>query len=192
MATQPVSAFYRHVALFSALSAVKPNSAEAPVSILWTNICIAFFPLTSGFKLSNKEPVLQDETQPDCVVFQVVMTNPALAVPHDSLDLAERQIFIVECKRPSKDTPAEWASARVQLAHYCEGNVNGTTRIFGATAVGTKVKFWRYDYPTLTTLVPGVDSYDLLDAPARYQAEQCLEYIRDNGWNWVQSGTVLP
>ncbi|PWY71255.1 hypothetical protein BO83DRAFT_417869 [Aspergillus eucalypticola CBS 122712] len=120
------------------------------------------------------------------------MTKPALRTPRISGDLAERQIFIVECKRPSKDTPAEWESAKDQLLHYCEGNVNGTTRVFGATAIGTKVKFWRFDYPRLTPLSAGDETYDLLDPRGSNQAEQCLNYIRNNGWNWVQSGTMLP
>ncbi|KAJ9249918.1 hypothetical protein DTO207G8_6398 [Paecilomyces variotii] len=130
-----------NIGLFSALSAIKPESTEDPVSILWTNICATFFPTQNGFKITNKEAVLQDDTRPDCVVFQIRMQNPQIGLPRDSGDLHEKQILIVECKRPSKDTPAEWEATAGQLNHYCEWNVNGSTKIFGATAIGTKVKF---------------------------------------------------
>ncbi|KAJ9214794.1 hypothetical protein DTO166G4_3626 [Paecilomyces variotii] len=166
-----------NLGLFSALSAIKPDSTEVPVSILWTNICLTFFPMDS-FKISKKETV--------AVVFQVRLRHPQVVHPNSSSDLEERQIFIVECKRPSKDTPAEWEATAGQLSHYCEQNLTGSTKIFGATAIGTKVKFWRYSIPNLTELHGGV--YDLSDQSGRDNTEQSLLYIRDNGWAWTASG----
>ncbi|KAJ9263782.1 hypothetical protein DTO195F2_2699 [Paecilomyces variotii] len=130
------------------------------------------------FKISKKETV--------AVVFQVRLRHPQVVHPNSSSDLEERQIFIVECKRPSKDTPAEWEATAGQLSHYCEQNLTGSTKIFGATAIGTKVKFWRYSIPNLTELHGGV--YDLSDQSGRDNTEQSLLYIRDNGWAWTASG----
>ncbi|KAJ9272890.1 hypothetical protein DTO212C5_1151 [Paecilomyces variotii] len=166
-----------NLGLFSALSAIKPDSTEVPVSILWTNICLTFFPMDS-FKISKKETV--------SVVFQVRLRHPQVVYPNSFSDLQEKPIFIVECKRPSKDTPAEWEATAGQLSHYCEQNLNGSTKIFGATAIGTKVKFWSYNKPHLTALHQGV--YNLLDSAGRDNAEQSLLYIRNNGWAWTASG----
>ncbi|RAK96509.1 uncharacterized protein BO80DRAFT_429041 [Aspergillus ibericus CBS 121593] len=187
MSTSSPSAFSRHVALSSALSAVTPHSTESSVSILWTNICIAFFPLESGFKFCSKQTVRRQDMDVDYVIFQMSLVVPSIPDPQDAPSFTENDILIVQCKRPSKDTPDEWESARLQLAQHCEGNTNPTRRIFGATAIGTKVKFWRYEHPTLAPLFPKVDTYDLLEGHSGYQAEQCLEYMRDNGWNWIQS-----
>ncbi|PWY81765.1 hypothetical protein BO94DRAFT_536954 [Aspergillus sclerotioniger CBS 115572] len=185
MAPNPASAFSRLIALLSALRAVTPHSTESPVSILWTNICIVFFPLASGFKFYNKQTVRHPNQEVDCVILQVS------AVTSSFTDPQEKVIRIMQCKRPSKDTP-EWESARAQLAQYCEGNANRTSRIFGATAIGTKVRFWRYDHLILAPLIPEVDTCDFVDGNSGYQAERCLEYIRGTGWDWAQSGVRLP
>lgn len=110
-------------------------------------------------------------------------------------DIQEKQIFLVQCKRPDKGTtPAAWQAAVDQLEHYCcAGNLNGSTRIFGVVAIGTKVRFWRYDAsadesqgPRLTPLHQG--TIELLEGAGRDQAEQWLRYIYANGWDWTVSG----
>ncbi|KAK2760855.1 hypothetical protein FQN54_002095 [Arachnomyces sp. PD_36] len=187
MAAPPATALVMsNMGIFSCLTAIKPESAESPVSILWTNICATFFTTNAGFKIADKEPVGQDEMIPDAIVFQIRMRNPAAGQPQQSWQVQEKQIFIVECKRPSKDTPAEWDSALDQLAQYCEANVNGSQRILGATAIGTKVKFWRYDAPNMIPLVNG--TFDLNEAAGRNEVEAQLIYVRNNGWNWTASG----
>lgn len=175
-----------NLGLYSALSAIKSTSLEGPVSILWTNICATFFPTQSGFKLAVKEAILQDDTEPDCVVVQIKMQAPDPTRSRASNQLLEKQIFMIECKRPAKDTPAEWEATAGQLSHYCELNVNGSDRIYAATAIGTKVKFWSYTNPDLDPIHHGI--FDLMDAQDRDRVEQCLLHIRANGWDFTVSG----
>ncbi|KAL5335606.1 hypothetical protein BJX70DRAFT_390540 [Aspergillus crustosus] len=105
--------------------------------------------------------------------------------PRSSAELDEKQIFLVECKRPSRDTPAEWVSATDQLEHYCENNVNGSTRILAATAIGWKVKFWRWDAPNLNPLS---DVLDLSKAHGQAELIGMLQYVHNNGCGWTESG----
>ena len=101
----------------------------------------------------------------DWVFFQVRMIRLT-----QSNGLEERQILIIECKRPSKNTPAEWEAGQGQLLHYCENNVEGSKRIFGAVAIRTLVKFWRYNNSSLSPLSSGQS--ELLDGSGRDQIEQ--------------------
>ncbi|RAQ73460.1 hypothetical protein COH20_005050 [Aspergillus flavus] len=189
MAAPPGSIFLQNLGLFSSLTSIKEHSTEAPVNMLWQNICSTFFPTAAGFKIGSNLPLLQDDTQPDCSVIQIVMLNPDPRDPHSSTGLAEKQILVVECKRPSKDRPTEWNSANDQLEHYCENNVNGSSRIFAVTAIGRKVRFWQYDSPNLTPL--RYDVLDLNETEGRAMAEECLNHIRTHGWTWTESGSRL-
>ncbi|GKZ37428.1 hypothetical protein AbraIFM66950_008978 [Aspergillus brasiliensis] len=191
MAAQPVSVFARHVTLFSALTAIKPDSTVSPVSILWMNTCVAFFPLLSGFKIASKEVVWREDKELDCVALQVAMLDPAPESLHQNTVPSEKLVFVVQCRSPEKDTLAEWKLAEDQVLAYCVGNTNGTRRTFAATAIGTRVTFWRYDRPTLTPLMEDDKTYDLLDGTASCEVEQCLNYIRENSWTWAQDGTDL-
>ncbi|GKZ71846.1 hypothetical protein AnigIFM50267_007890 [Aspergillus niger] len=192
MASQPVSVFSRHITLFSALKAIKPGSTVSPVSTFWTNACIAFFPLFSGFKIANKEVVRGDDKRPDCVVLQISMLDSSPEGFSKEAVPSEQPVFVVQCRSPEKDTPAEWKLAEDQLLDYCMRKVNGTTRIFAATAIGTRVRFWRYDRPNFTPLFQDDGIYDLIDGPASREVEQCLNYIRENGWNWAHGRTRRP
>ncbi|RDW93994.1 uncharacterized protein DSM5745_01316 [Aspergillus mulundensis] len=178
------SPFHRNLGLYSCLTAIKPTSDEGPVNIFWTTICAEYFPPSAGYKTAVMQRVLQDDTMPDFAVFKIVLR----AGPRrNTNDLHEKQIFIVECKRPSKDTPAEWTSATDQLIHYCENNVDGSTRILAATAIGRKVKFWRYDAGTLSPLSAVLD---LSWAAGQNETVQMLDYVRTHGWAWNQSGSA--
>ncbi|GAA89119.1 unnamed protein product [Aspergillus luchuensis] len=192
MTSQPISIFSRHITLFSALTAIKPDSTISPVSIFWTNACIAFFPLSSGFKIAGKEVVWGDDKMPDCVVLQIAMLDPSPEPRGNDTVPSEKLVFVVQCQSSEKNTPPEWKSAEGQLLDYCVGNIRGTTRTFAATAIGTRVRFWKYDKPALTPLLPDDKTYDLLDGSRSCEVEQYLNYIRENGWNWVQNGTRLP
>ncbi|GKZ97888.1 hypothetical protein AnigIFM59636_001706 [Aspergillus niger] len=192
MTSQPVSVFFRYVTLFSALKAIKPGSTVSPIRIFWTNACIAFFPLLSGFKIANKEVVRGDDKRPDCVVLQISMLDSSPERFSREAVPSEQPVFVVQCRSPEKHTPAEWKLAEDQLLDYCMRNVNGTTRIFAATAIGTRVRFWRYDRPNFTPLFQDDGIYDLVDGPASREVEQCLNYIRENGWNWAHGRTRRP
>ncbi|OJI88461.1 hypothetical protein ASPTUDRAFT_50387 [Aspergillus tubingensis CBS 134.48] len=192
MTSQPLSVFFRHVTLFSALTAIKPDSTVSPVSIFWTNACIAFFPLFSGFKVAGNEVVWGDDKLPDCIVLQIAMLDPSSGPRGNDTVPSEKLVFVVQCRISQKDTPSEWESAEGQLLDHCLGHIRGITRTFAATAIGTKVRFWRYNKPELTPLFANDKTYHLLDGSDSCEVEQCLNYIRENGWNWVQYGTRRP
>ncbi|GLA62012.1 hypothetical protein AtubIFM54640_002548 [Aspergillus tubingensis] len=174
MASQPISVFFRHVTLFSALTAIKPDSTVSPVSILWTNACIAFFPLFSGFKVAGNEVVWGDGKLPDCVVLQIAMLDPS---PEP---------------RGNNTVPSEKLVFRVNYWITAWGTFRETTRTFAATAIGTRARFWKYDKPALTPLLADDKTCDLLDDSASCEVEQFLNYIRDIGWTWAQNGTTRP
>lgn len=80
---------------------------------------------------------------PDVTVIEVRAIVPN---PHNTNDLAERQILMVECKRPSSDTPSTWDDIITgQFADDISQNLNAAERPFGAVAIGTKVRFYRFD-----------------------------------------------
>ncbi|KAL2867741.1 uncharacterized protein BJX67DRAFT_380685 [Aspergillus lucknowensis] len=179
---QPGAPFYQNLGIYSALAAVKLTSDEGSVTTLWTTICAVYFPPGDGFKTAVNKPVLQDSTQPDLAVVRIVLSYVQL---RGSVDLHEKQILVIECKRPSRDTPAEWSSATEQLRHYCENNVNASTRILAATAIGRKVKFWRYDAPSL---LPLSNVLDLSETQSQNEAIRMLNYVRNTGYAWTESG----
>ncbi|KAL1970015.1 hypothetical protein VTN77DRAFT_6420 [Rasamsonia byssochlamydoides] len=208
MAAAPATAFVTsNLGLVSALLAIEHDSSEVPVSILWTNLCATFFPTQSGFRLASKESIIsQDGTEPNRIVLQIKMTFSRFSQVHTPSDFEEKQIFIVDCRRPDRDTPPEWRSAARQLQLYCERNVdkNGTKRIFAATAIGIGVKFWKYDASPPSSSEPSDSDkapqprahltplhdriINLLQASGRDEAEKWLRYVVANGWAWATSG----
>ncbi|PYI29934.1 hypothetical protein BP00DRAFT_399707 [Aspergillus indologenus CBS 114.80] len=188
----PVGApFSGNLGIYSALTAIKPNSGEAPVFVLWNTLCATYFPPGEGLKTAVGRPALRDDTEPDLAVITIWSARRNLNV---SEDLHENQVLFIECKRPSRDTPVEWASASEQLAHYCRSNANVSRRFLAATAIGTKVKFWRYDAPSsqLESDVPALSSIsgvlDLSEGHGQTEAIQVLAYVRNEGVNWTESG----
>lgn len=99
---QPPS-LHGHLAISSALSAIKPNSHEEVVQMLWQLIVIEWFSIREGYRFGFKVPVLTNNNKPDVVVIQIAVCIPN---PRASGDFIERQIMQVECKRPSLDTAA--------------------------------------------------------------------------------------
>ncbi|RAH48715.1 uncharacterized protein BO95DRAFT_45168 [Aspergillus brunneoviolaceus CBS 621.78] len=73
-------------------------------------------------------------------------------------------------------------------------NANVSRRFLAATAIGTKVKFWKYDAPdlqlesNLPTLAPNSEVLDLSQARGQTEAIQMLAYVRNEGFDWTESG----
>ncbi|KAK2794438.1 hypothetical protein FQN50_009908 [Emmonsiellopsis sp. PD_5] len=173
-----------NIGVYSALTAVKPESGEEPVQILWNTICSSIFPAAEGYKFSVKGAVLMDDTVPDIVVFEIKQNGVVDTVRKTgSIGLREHQIMVIECKAPSKDTPGEWRAATDQSVHYLEHITNESNKIFAATAIGSKVQLFRWSRPRLTLLHPA--PFDLFFEAERAQAEQVLLYIKQNAWNFV-------
>lgn len=178
-----------NISFLSCLWAIKPASAEDVVQTLWTNLLATFFPPTSPYKIAIKSAVLSDSTMPDGVIFEI--RNTGTGNPRDSRALLEKQIFMVECKRPSKDTDSEWAlnGAPAQLMHYMEQTTNvPSNRMYGAVAIGTKVKFYRWDRTASPPLVLlHQDKIDLSESTHRRTFENMILYVRNYAWTWACS-----
>ncbi|PYH82429.1 hypothetical protein BO82DRAFT_431669 [Aspergillus uvarum CBS 121591] len=74
------------------------------------------------------------------------------------------------------------------------GRQDAALTILAATAIGTKVKFWRYDAPSshlesdVPTLSPNSGVLDLSEGHGQNGAVQMLAYVRNEGFNWTESG----
>lgn len=178
-AIQPRFVRCENIGFFSALSAIKPNSLEEPVQMLWNVLLPSFFPGPEGYKIGIKAAVLMDNSAPNVVVFQIQSTTLS---PRSSGQLLERQIFMIECKRPSMDTPGEWQSTvNGQLRHYLENNLNRENEMYAATAIGTKVKFYRW-HGVATGCLEELhqEVFDLTDIGHQQCVEQWLWYIKES------------
>ncbi|KAL3456633.1 hypothetical protein BJX64DRAFT_270331 [Aspergillus heterothallicus] len=175
-----------NIGFINALQLVKPNSLEETVQMVWQLIVTEWFPGRDGYKYSFKGPSLANGNMPDVTVIEVraVVQNPR-HTPH----WAERQILLVECKRPSRDTPLGWEDTlTAQLEEDMSQTLNDSGRLFGAIAIGTKVRFYRYDGradegQTTTRLHQG--TFDLREPAGISQVENMMNYIKAVGWQWA-------
>lgn len=166
-----------------------PTASEEPVQTMWNGIMAEWFPQKEGFLLNVKAAVLADDTKPDIVI--VEFQQPLQG------SLLSRQILILECKRVSDNTAGGWENAQVQLAHYLDENANSnqSTRIYGAVAIGTAVRFYNHQLGApqangrraqgiLGYLNPQTRSfYNLRDPSQRVGLEAVLDFIKANGFN---------
>ncbi|RAK96807.1 uncharacterized protein BO80DRAFT_365600 [Aspergillus ibericus CBS 121593] len=109
--------------------------------------------------------------------------------PRDSAHWAERQILLVECKRPSSDTPAGWENTiHGQFLDDLSQTLNASERIYGAVAIGSKVRFYRFDgtAPANQQLVQlHQGTIDMCAPNGIGQVESMMNYIKANGWQWA-------
>ena len=99
----------------------------------------------------------------------------------------ERQILLIECKRPGADTTEGWDDAKVQLGHYCEQSAGGGQKIYGAIGIGTKVTFYQLDNSSLPNPLQElhVGIFDLDDVAGQNAVEYWLNYVKATGWDFV-------
>ncbi|RDW67300.1 uncharacterized protein DSM5745_09166 [Aspergillus mulundensis] len=175
-----------------ALDAIKPNSIENSVQDLWQCIIGLYFPYDQSYRHSYKASILANNNMPDVTVIQVLATHPN-ADFRVAADWAERHILMIECKRPSMDTPTQWDNTiEGQFLDDLLENLNASCKIFGAVAIGKKVKFFRFDGKKPTghpnQLVPL--HQDVIDLSDHYQFPHLaywLDHIKGNGWQWASS-----
>ncbi|KAL4910815.1 hypothetical protein BDW74DRAFT_141940 [Aspergillus multicolor] len=74
------------------------------------------------------------------------------------------------------------------LMDHCEYNKDGSTRILAALAIGRKVKVWKYDARSWAALSPAPGVLDLSSKHGQEEVIWYLEYVRDEGWGWNESG----
>ncbi|KAL4915380.1 hypothetical protein BDW62DRAFT_203689 [Aspergillus aurantiobrunneus] len=160
------------------LDAIKPDSSEHAVQSLWSVITAAYFPSEENYALN----FFGNAGMPTIKVRQkkAVVASPS---PWKASDWGERQILQVEYRRPSEDTPANWSSM---------GTLNGLDKLFGAVAIGKRVRFFRFD----GTKTPGardrmvplhLDPIDLGKPEGQSQLRRWMDDIKRDGWHWANS-----
>ncbi|PYH94557.1 hypothetical protein BO71DRAFT_450028 [Aspergillus ellipticus CBS 707.79] len=168
------------------IKAVKKHSLEETVQVVWQGILSKWFPFRQGYKWGIKGSTLSNNNMPDATVIQVCALRPN---PSDSEDWAERQILLIECKRPSKDTPLGWDDTITgQFTDDLSATLNASGRLFGAVAIGTKVRFYQWDGQVLPDgelcqLHPG--TFDLATNDGIQEVENMMNFIKARGWEWA-------
>jgi hypothetical protein len=170
----------------SALTAIKPESFEEVVQILWQTIIIEWFPQREGYKYAFKAQMLANDNAPDAIVIRVVAHSQN---PQSSTEFTECPILVVECKRPSLDTPTEWNRAlKGQVLEDLYETGNSKDRIFAALAIGKKVRFYRFDGKAQLPLVPlHSDTIDMVDDAGLAQVEAMMDQVKQQGYQWAMS-----
>ncbi|KAK2783590.1 hypothetical protein FQN53_009135 [Emmonsiellopsis sp. PD_33] len=143
-----------NIGVYSALTAVKPESGEEPVQILWNTICSSIFPPAEGYKFSVQGAVLMDDTVPDVVVFEIKQNGVIDTVQKTgSIGLREHQIM-----------------------DRMQGTIEGYPWRVATPAIGSKVRFFQWSRPRLSLLHAA--PFELFFEAERAQAEQVLLYIK--------------
>ncbi|KAL4909675.1 hypothetical protein BDW74DRAFT_42462 [Aspergillus multicolor] len=169
-----------------ALDFIRPTSNEEPVQNLWQIITTTYFPTIEHYRYGFKAPVLGNSNMPDIVIFQIIPDpNPA-----NVLSSPERQILLVECKGPKEDTVAGWTNTiNGQFDDDMSENLNASRKIFGAVAIGKKVKFFSYDFNAAPGTPKRVELHqgaiDLAAAGGFAQTVAQMDAIKLNGWQWA-------
>lgn len=177
-----------NIGFTNALQLLKPHSLEETVQQVWQEIVIEWFPGRYGYKWSFKAPTLANNNMPDVTVIEV---TAVVQNPRASQDWDERQIMVIECKCPSKDTPMNWEdTVDYQLMDDLSRTLNFSERLFAAVAIGKKVRFYRFDGKEardqkLVQLHQG--TFDMSDSNGIAQVEDMMNYIKANAWAWADS-----
>ncbi|KAJ5356196.1 Cytochrome b5 [Penicillium concentricum] len=122
---------------------MKPHSPEATAQDVWQTIVSQWFTPFDSYRWGFKAPKPTNNT-PDSIVLQVIQV---IEIPAVKFELIEHPVFIVVCKGPSSDSDTpDWDDImQVEFIHRISENSNlnssETERLFGAVAIGQKVKF---------------------------------------------------
>ncbi|PYH52450.1 uncharacterized protein BO96DRAFT_484951, partial [Aspergillus niger CBS 101883] len=77
-----------------------------------------------------------------------------------------------------------------QFLDDLQQTLNHSEKVFGAVAIGTKVKVFRFDRKApvnrMITLLHR-DTLDLIIPSQLIQVENMLDYIKTNGWQWAST-----
>ncbi|KAJ9202493.1 hypothetical protein DTO164E3_2933 [Paecilomyces variotii] len=176
-----------NLGIASALASIKPTSNEEVVMILWQTIIATWFPPYQGYKWGFKSQLLTTSNEPDGIVIQIVACVPN---PRLSTEFTEFAIMLLECKRPSDDTPSGWESTvKGQFLDDLETIGNPDPKCFGAVAIGTKVRFYRFDGREETLPQKLVQIHqgdiDLSTDAGRFEVGQMMDTVKAQGWQWA-------
>lgn len=168
-----------NISFMSSLWAIKLETLEAEVQILWNGILSTWFPPSQSYIIKIKTTFFSDEVGIGAVVFEVF----SLRLSSGSTDIGERQILTVACKRSGEDTQKGWEKAEHQLPCHIEVNENpaGCSGMYGACAIGKKVVF--YDWTQASGRLTPIGQ--LLNLDYRHHrpfVEDMLNLVKENGW----------
>ena len=96
-------------------------------------------------------------------------------------------IFVIMYKDTNKETEVGWKDATTQMLNYCRDSLTGHKRIYGAVAIGTKVRLCCCSYPVAFSSIQEDIELNLEDATDIKALESALEVIRERGWRWAVS-----
>lgn len=170
------------------LQLVKPHSLEETVQVVWQEIVTEWFPGRHGYKWGFKGSMLANNNMPDVTVIQV---RALVQNPQASQEWAEHQILLVECKHPSSNTPLGWHNTITgQFEDDLSETLNTSERLFGAVAIGKKVRFYQFNgraphNQKVVQLHQG--TFDMDTANGITQVENMMNYIKANAWQWASS-----
>ncbi|KAJ5952159.1 Cytochrome b5 [Penicillium vulpinum] len=179
-----------NIAFAYTMHLMKPDSLEAAVQDVWQTIVSQWFTSSGGYVWAIKVPILAK--MPDDTVLRVTQ---GVQIPAGTFPLIEHPILLVVCKRASSDSskaPLDWDDAMQShfLHHISETPNSEMGRLFGAVAVGTRVRFYRFDGKAeldrrLARLHQ--DTFNLEEFNGHAQVEDIMNSIKTNAWQWVTS-----
>ncbi|KAH8425419.1 uncharacterized protein LDX57_003172 [Aspergillus melleus] len=157
-----------NIGFLNTLQSVKPHSPEGAVQYVWQAIVTEWSPGRDGYKWVFKPATPGESNLPNVTVYQIKPLQNAK-------EWDERQILRVECKPPSSE---EWHST---IATELNGK-----RLFGAVAVGKKVRFYQFGRGPSGQAVVQLhqDTLDMDDSDDIVQIETWMDYIKMNAWQW--------
>ncbi|KAL4952029.1 hypothetical protein BDW69DRAFT_185802 [Aspergillus filifer] len=126
---------------------------------------------------------------PDIIVIQIQpqagQQNPDPRTPND---WTERQIMLIECKRPTLDTPVgRLNTIDGQFEDDCSETLNPSS--FGAAAIGRKVQFFQVNANVPVggagRHVPLSGILDLDNNVDCATMTQRMEQVKNQGWAWA-------
>ncbi|KAK2757520.1 hypothetical protein FQN54_004489 [Arachnomyces sp. PD_36] len=113
-----------------------PHKKEEGTAMLWTNILIRQFPITSGYRFCpEKNPTTTSNLRADGSIYRVGLGSL-------------KAVAFAEWKRASRDTPTGRKEAEEQVRLYCveylRANPN-QTHVYGITCASTRARVFRVD-----------------------------------------------
>ena len=169
----------RNLGLLNTLQLLKLHNPDETISQLWQPIVTEWFPLHDGYTYRFGVSYIR-----------VIALAPGPSESNESGWL-ERGVFLVECRRPSSDsgTESNWSdTVNNQFREDLSSTSNDSKRVFGAVAIGKKVRFYRFDgkkpyEQQIVQLHQG--TFDMGTPDGIAQVEDMMSYIKENAWQWA-------
>ncbi|KAJ5700946.1 hypothetical protein N7493_011992 [Penicillium malachiteum] len=151
---------------------MEPNSHQIEVEVMWNGIIWEWFPGRERYMVYHN------------------LSTPAPADAREALFEAVKIVDIPE-ETDAADTPEIWEETvnGQFLEDLSAFNKNASQRVFGAIAIGTKVRFYKYDGKNSSALLMPLhdETFDLRTENDVVEVEKTLGYVKAEGWDWANS-----